>query len=422
MCILSSGVVFAATLEVGNCKNGYTGYGTIQEAVNAASAGATILVCPGNYPEQVMINKSLTLRGLKAQYSSGAVISAPPGGVVANATSLVTGNPIAAQVLVQNASDVDMSNLTVDGSSNGISSCTPILIGIFYQNASGAIAHVAALNHALVSSQSGCQSGLAIFAQSGNGGSSDLRIEGTVVQGYQKNGITGNESGTSVTILDNSVTGQGPTNGAAENGIQVGYGATGQLMRNTVTDDVWAPDTITNRGDAASGILVYASSNVIVHDNTVSDTQFGIALITDSMAGPADGNEVSWNRISSTHILDGIEVCSDRNMIHDNTINRADESGIHLDSSCMDSDSSGTGKKNRVRGNVINSSCSGILVGSLTSAAGNFISEDDFFNVGSTILSGDQCSSPTRVPLASVRENASASISQGPQHASAIRP
>jgi hypothetical protein len=43
-------------------------------------------------------------------------------------------------------------------------------------------------------------------------------------------------------------------------------------------DDVWAPDTISDSADAASGILVYASSGVTVSGNTVGNTQFGIAF------------------------------------------------------------------------------------------------------------------------------------------------
>ncbi len=43
-----------------------TVYSTIQAAVNAAAAGATINVDPGTYPELVTITKSLTLRGAQA--------------------------------------------------------------------------------------------------------------------------------------------------------------------------------------------------------------------------------------------------------------------------------------------------------------------------------------------------------------------
>jgi len=58
----------AATLTVANATSApCTGtYSTIQSAINAASTGDTISVCPGTYPEQVQITKKLTLLGAKA--------------------------------------------------------------------------------------------------------------------------------------------------------------------------------------------------------------------------------------------------------------------------------------------------------------------------------------------------------------------
>jgi hypothetical protein len=156
--ILCYGVAVAATVEVGTCKNGLPQFPTIQAAVTAASAGATVLVCPGIYPEQVTIDKTLTLQGVALSTASGATISAPRGGIVANTNSLATGQAIAAQVLVQNATDVDIHNLTVDGSNNGILACSPAFIGIIYQNASGTISHDVVLNQALSAGLTDCQS------------------------------------------------------------------------------------------------------------------------------------------------------------------------------------------------------------------------------------------------------------------------
>jgi hypothetical protein len=51
----------ATIIWVGECEN-EAGYMTIQAAINAASAGDTINVCPGSYTENVTINKaSLTV-------------------------------------------------------------------------------------------------------------------------------------------------------------------------------------------------------------------------------------------------------------------------------------------------------------------------------------------------------------------------
>jgi hypothetical protein len=118
--------------------------------------------------------------------------------------------------LVTESTGVNINNLTIDGSNNGISSsgCTPLnLVGLLYQNASGTVNHVAAINQALTGNSIGCQVGLAIFVQSGNSGTSNVMISNSHVENYQKNGITGNEIGTTVFVI---VTTHCLTGGAAE--------------------------------------------------------------------------------------------------------------------------------------------------------------------------------------------------------------
>lgn len=53
----------ASIVAVGTCTN-LVHFATIQLAVNSVPAGSTIRICPGNYPEQVLINKRLTLIGI----------------------------------------------------------------------------------------------------------------------------------------------------------------------------------------------------------------------------------------------------------------------------------------------------------------------------------------------------------------------
>jgi nitrous oxidase accessory protein NosD len=401
-----AGQVMAATVQVGNCRHGVATFATIQAAVNASTAGGTVLVCPGTYPEQVTIDKALTLKGVESGTLDAAVVVAPLGGVVQNTTSLATGGPIAAQILVTESNDVDVSNLTIDGANNGISStgCTPLnLIGLYYQNASGTVNHVAAVNQALTGNSTGCQVGLGIFVQSGHSGTSTVTVSNSHVENYQKNGITGNEVGTTVTITGNTVVGQGRTNGAAENSIQIGFGATGQIRSNVAMDDVWAPDTISDSADAASGILVFASSGVKVSGNTVGNTQFGIAFVSDPTSGPADGGTITGNRVSATHIFDGIELCGSSNTVHGNTIHGSDESAIHVDSSC------GPVTGNVVNGNSINEACAGIMLG--TAAGTNSIGSNAFFNTRNTVLTADRCTAP----LAAAQQLNTASAAKSPR-------
>ena len=380
------GHLMAANVQVGTCRKGVPTFATIQAAVTASSAGGTVLVCPGTYPEQVTIDKTLTVMGVQSGTMKAAVVSAPPAGIVQNTTSLSSGNPIAAQILVTNATGVYIGNLTVDGANSKIdpTGCTPLnLVGVLYQNASGTVNHLAVINQALTGVSIGCQAGLGIFVQSGNGGMSNVNITNNYVENYQKNGITANEPGTTVTITANSVVGQGPTNGAAENSIQVGFGATGKVTANVAMDDVFAPDTISSPGNAASGILVFASSGVSVTANAVGNTQFGIAFVSDATAGPADNGTIQGNNISATRVFDGIELCGSNNMIVSNTVRGNDESGIHVDSTC------GAVANNTISKNTINDACAGILVG--TGAGSNTIGTNFFYNSRNTVLTGDTC-------------------------------
>ncbi len=378
-------------------------FSTIQAAVNDTSTGGTVLVCPGTYHEQVTISTSLALTGPggtpRAGFVSGAVIIAPPStGLVANATSLTSGNPIAAQILVQGATNVTVERVTVDGTNNQITGCpsgsVPNLIGIYYQNASGEIYATTERNQKQDPTDAGCQSGLGIFVQSGSGGTSTVTILQNTVHDYQKNGITANEIGTTVNVDGNSVIGQGPTTGAAENGIQIGFGAAGTVSLNSVFNDIYVPSppptacTSTFAANAADGILVYGSPSVKVLNNTVSTTQFGIALVSDPGDGfLADGGTVTGNKVSGTEVCDAIDVCSNGNTVSSNTLSNNAQSAIHLDStSASPSTCSSSGTGNTVKSNVINGACAGILNG-----PGAAVGTNTYNNTVHTKLTANSC-------------------------------
>ena len=391
--ILAAAPFFAQTavVAVGNCQPKKTSFPTIQQALNATPPGAIIDVCPGPHPEQILVYQAVTLKGIASGNQGAAIITIPNGGLVQNATSLATGAAIAAQILVQGATGVTISNITVDGANNGINGCGPDPIGIYYQNSSGTISHDSILNEVLGAGLTGCQAGLGIFVQSGNGGTSTVTITNNHVANFQKNGITGNEVGTSVTITSNDVVGQGATNGAAENSIQIGFGATGSITSNTVGSDVWAPDVFGDTGDAAAGLLVYASPNVAIKSNNVSNTQYGIAIVSDPTLGAADGATVTSNTVSLTHLYDGIDLCSNTNTATGNTINGSDESAIHLDDTCT-----GASTGNTVTSNKINSACAGILSGP---GATGTITSNAFYNVVTLQETGSNtCTPPPGLP------------------------
>lgn len=384
----------AAQVFVGGC--GTPSFTTIQDAVNNVIPGTVVNVCPGTYPEQVAINKRLTLQGIAVGTAKQAIVAVPAGGVVANTVSLTSAEPIAAQIWVHDTVGVTISNLTVDGSGNGISSCSPDLIGVYYQDASGTVNHVVARNQTagLTSPLNGCETGLGIFVQSGvsiftaQDGTSAVTVLNCSVHDFQKNGISGNEVGTTMNALLNQVRGQGPTTGAAENGIQIAFGADGEAVNNTVIDMIYSPCvSISDCAAIGNGILIFDSQGITVSSNHVGNTQGGIAILGDGEFS-ADNQTILGNILDGTLVGDGINVCgSNGGAITNNTVAGSGRSAIHLDSTCTGIGGPAGGGAT-LSGNSLNEACAGILNGT----AGNTISATNtFFNVTNTTLAGDSC-------------------------------
>ena len=84
---------------------------------------------------------------------------------------------------------------------------------------------------------------------------------------YQKNGITvsgkaanGSDAGlikTSVSVLNNTVTGEGGISYIAQNGIQISFGASAKLVGNDVSLNRYLPAKVT-----ACGLLLYKAGGV----------------------------------------------------------------------------------------------------------------------------------------------------------------
>jgi hypothetical protein len=334
-------------------------YTKIQDAINAASAGDEIVICDGIYAEQLSINKSLDIDA-----DSGAFLV--PASIQQNATSLATGNAIAAAVLVSGATNVSISGLTVDGINNGITECAPRLIGVYFQNSSGSLRHAAIRNFTLGAALNACQSGTGVFVESGGGQTSDVEISDCSIHDYQKNGITANESGTTAKIHNNVVTGIGPTPGAAQNGIQIGFSAGGAIRENVVANNVWSPCTaVASCVAVATDILVTHSDNVRVTDNTAGISQVGIFV---------DGNnaEVRNNKVFAASVFENIRLQGNGNRAAENTVFNGGDADIYVQ-----------GNNNSVVRNSISEAPIGIL--EAMGSAGNQFAGNSFFNVSVTI-------------------------------------
>jgi parallel beta-helix repeat protein len=150
----------------------------------------------------------------------------------------------------------------------------------------------------------GTQHGVAVYYRA-FGGSAGGTISGNQISSYQKGGITVNGN-VSATITNNNVTGQGPVDYIAQNGIQIGFGAKATVSGNTVTGNAYTGSNLAS----SAGILVvggafYGFANTVgltITKNTLTGNDVGVWLFNADASGnppaTATNNAVKINKIS----------------------------------------------------------------------------------------------------------------------------
>ncbi len=129
----------------------------------------------------------------------------------------------------------------------------------------------------------GTQHGVALYYHAfAAGASATGTVSGNNFYNYQKGGIVVNGPGATASVSGNTVNGLGPVDFIAQNGIQVGFGAGGQVMRNTVTGNSY---TGTNNASSA-GILIFGGCG--------SPLVTGVQVVKNVVGSttPADGNDI----------------------------------------------------------------------------------------------------------------------------------
>jgi hypothetical protein len=99
-------------------------------------------------------------------------------------------------------------------------------------------------------------------AGASTGTSATGTLSGNTITKYQKNGVVVSGKGASVSVLNNTVTGEGPINYIAQNGIQISYAATAVVKGNTASGNWYTPASY-----IACGFLLYQAGGVTASSN-----------------------------------------------------------------------------------------------------------------------------------------------------------
>jgi hypothetical protein len=307
--VLLASVASARQIKVG--PGNRNDFNTIQAAINAAHPGDNINVQPGTYAEQLVFGpgkNNITLE------TDRAVIAPPP--------SMVAGF----LVTINTAKNVTVSGFTISGPLPDVAfSGSADAGGIEVEGAGSAVISNNYLTQMwqATASNRGVQNGIAILVgRQSDATTGSAAILNNKIDHWQKGAIVVDNNGSDGLIANNNLIGEGPINYTAQNGIQVGDGATALIRNNDVRNLSYTPATF-----LSSGILIFDTTNVVVSDNNITACDLGVAF--------ADVNNSSILRNNISKGMYGIDVDefstgSRNNLVALNQSNKNSQEGIFV--------------------------------------------------------------------------------------------
>ncbi len=173
-------------------------------------------------------------------------------------------------VVANGGDEAHVTNLTVtvDSLADACDGGVDRLRGILLDGAAGSIVDNQVLG--INQGASGCQEGNGIEVRNAPfdriGPDKTVTVTGNKVSDYQKTGILANGS-VNVTVIGNTVEGVGPVDYIAQNGIQLGFGATGLVDGNSMSDNFYTG------ADVACGLLLFEADGVKQKRNTFAGNE-----------------------------------------------------------------------------------------------------------------------------------------------------
>jgi hypothetical protein len=297
------GLGHAAILIVGpgSCPNAT--YATIGAALNAASAGDEIDICPGTYPEQLVIIHPVTLRG---QSVNGI------NRVLLKPTTMYNVGTLSFQAVISvvNTQGVVIEGLAIDASMNTVAGCTVTLAGVHFYNSSGAVVNNAISGAQLPNPQScatlfpGNGFGVEVDAATGQTGPFSVSISGNSIHDFNRDGILVNGAGITADISGNTISGVGPSTGYFQFGVFIANGAVGHVIHNTISQgNCGSIAFLACVGVRSEGVVFRAAGDgSAVDSNFIANAQSGIFL------NGANNVQITNNVIMNIDALDGIDI------------------------------------------------------------------------------------------------------------------
>jgi hypothetical protein len=291
-------------------------YPTIQSAVDAAVNGDRIQIAAGVYTGQVLISdKRLTLAG-----AAGTVLRAAPG---MNQPYLAFGTR-RVPLLGLLRSDVVVSGLTLEGGRLGDSQADGWLTGIFFLGSSGRLedCRITGFRGGTLDS---APEVVAVFIVDpvllGTGPVNVRVVRNTFADNGASIVLLGDITDptllrTTFAVNDNIITGNGPDATGTQEGLQIGTGVSGEVMRNTITDHAYVGSAdplpfslgilANNNLDSVTALQPSRFEGNILRNNQLHMTLLhvdGSSVVNNSFEGTAPGLRPTGLMVSGDNVL-----------------------------------------------------------------------------------------------------------------------
>jgi parallel beta-helix repeat protein len=289
---------------------------SIQAAVAAAAPGDTIRVAEGVYREQVTIpadKDGLTLEAFRKHQQP-----------VVQGVGEANGDAV---IRVQGAEGVTIRGFKITGVGTAD-------YGIQVDQGGSATILDNTITGIRRNPFDGVQTGFGILVggldSAANTGTAT--IIGNTITDYQKGGIVVTNEGSRATILDNTITGRGPTDVIAQNGIQVSLGADAVIANNTIARNSYTGDEtfatgvlVFQAGDVTitgnrlirndEGVAVRGTDDVVILDNDVTASVLSGIDLQQVEGGTVAGNRVSGSGLNGIELFDAVDVTVTNNFV-----------------------------------------------------------------------------------------------------------
>ena len=344
----------SAPVVVGGRSCAQPGYASVAQGV-AAAKGGTVDICAGTYTEQIALSEGVRLNAVGGVGTATLKMPAAPAQSPSVCDKEADSEGQIDEISICTSGTVEITGVNIEAVVP-LETCSAGLNGIFV----GGGGTLKSTNETIDGASTtlagfkGCQHGIAVKAGSsqGSGQVGHASLKGDTIDGYEKNGPTASGAGSSISVTNSTVTGEGATPYIAQNGIEAAWGGKATIKSTTITANECDHPSCGAAASQASGVLFYeAAAGSTVSRSNITDNDLGVYYASGRSTVSATPEVTVSKDVLTDNRYEGVELEEGHASLISDTINGSGRVGIDLyQYAGQDSASESTAKSMKISG------------------------------------------------------------------------